>query len=91
MKNRQRWISLVLCALPCLGATACSSTRTTFLEDGTRGYAVSCKGYLNSWQACLIKAGDLCESRGYRTVAGDEYDRSMIIACRNPAAATAAK
>jgi hypothetical protein len=77
---------MALCALVCLGAAACSSTPTTFLEDGTRGYAVTCKGYLNSWQACLVKAGQICQSRGYRTIAGEEYDRSMLIACKDTAA-----
>jgi hypothetical protein len=77
---------MALCALVCLGTAACSSTPTTFLEDGTRGYAVTCKGYLNSWQACLVKAGRICQSRGYRTIAGEEYDRSMIIACNDSAA-----
>ncbi len=87
MKIYPRWTSLALCAFLCLGASACSSTRTTFLDDGARGYAVTCKGYLNSWQACLIEAGHICEARGYKTVAGDEYDRSMIIACKDPAPA----
>jgi hypothetical protein len=81
----RRLPSMALCALGCLGAAACSSTPTTYLEDGTRGYAVTCKGYLNSWQNCLIEAGRICQSRGYRAIAGEEYDRSMIIACRDGA------
>ena len=86
MKIYRQWPALVLCVFVCLGVSACS-TRTAFLEDGTRGYALSCKGYLNSWQACLVQAGRICESRGYRTIAGDEYDRTMIIACKEPGAA----
>lgn len=82
MNTPRQWISLVLCTFLCLGAAACSSTRTTYLEDGGRGYSLSCKGYLNSWQNCLIKAGRICESRGYRTIASDEYDRTMLVTCK---------
>lgn len=86
--NRSRQLtSLALCAFLGLGATACSSTRTTYLEDGGRGYSLSCKGYLNSWQNCLIKAGRMCKSRGYRTIASDEYDRTMLVTCKEPGAA----
>jgi hypothetical protein len=83
MNIHRYWLSLAVCGLVCLGTSACSSTPTTYLEDGTRGYAVTCKGYLNSWEACLVKAGRICQSRGYRTVSGEEYDRSMIIACKD--------
>lgn len=79
--------ALALCTFACLGIAACSTTRTTFLDDGSRGYALSCKGYLNSWQACLIEAGQICGARGYRTIAGNEYDRNMIITCKDPGAA----
>ncbi len=86
MKIYRHVSSLALCALVCLGTAACSSTpTTTYLEDGTRGYAVTCKGYLNSWQNCLIEAGRICQSRGFRTITGEEYDRSMIVACKDTA------
>ncbi len=87
MNTFRQWRSLALCAFLCLGMTACSSTRTTYLEDGGRGYSLSCKGYLNSWQNCLIKAGRICESRGYRTITSDEYDRTMLVTCKDPGAA----
>lgn len=87
MKTRRHLAPLALCAFICCGLAACSATRTTYLADGGRGYAVGCKGYLNNWQACLVKAGAICKSRGYRTIAADEYDRTMIIACNETTAA----
>jgi hypothetical protein len=87
MNTQRLWSPLVWSAFLCLGATACSSTRTTYLEDGGRGYSLSCKGSLNSWQNCLIKAGRICESRGYRTIAADEYERTMLVTCKEPGSA----
>ena len=91
MKTTSHWVGRLSCALAsvlvCLVAASCSSTRTTFLEDGTRGYSISCKGYLNNWNSCLIKAGKICETRGYRTLRSEEYDRTLLIACRSPVAA----
>jgi hypothetical protein len=89
MKTSLHWFPRALCVLACLGAVSCSSTRTTYLEDGSRGYSISCKGYLNNWDSCLIKAGKLCESRGYKTIRSEEYDRIMLIACKTPTAAAA--
>ena len=87
MKTSWQWFPRVLCVLACLGAVSCGSTRKMFLEDGTRGYSITCKGYLNNWESCLIKAGKLCESRGYRTIRSEEYDRTLLIACKEPMAA----
>lgn len=70
--------------LACLSAASCGSTRTTFLDDGARGYSISCRGFFNSWDACLIKAGKICETRGYRTIRSEEYDRKLLIACKDP-------
>jgi hypothetical protein len=90
MKTSWQWIARTVCVLACVGAASCGSTKTTFLEDGTHGYTIRCKGYLNSWESCLIKAGKLCESRGYRTIRSEEYDRTMIVACKVPGAASMA-
>lgn len=85
MNKSLKWIPRILCVLACLAAAACGSIRTTFLEDGSRGYSISCKGYLTSWNSCLIKAGKICEARGYRTIRSEEYDRELLIACKEKA------
>ena len=87
MRTNRQWLLRVLCVLASVSAVSCSSTRTTFLEDGSRGYSISCKGYLNNWQSCLIKAGKICQARGYKTLRSEEYDRTLLIACRETVAA----
>jgi hypothetical protein len=79
----------LICVLASVALASCGSLRTTYLADGTRGYAISCRGFLNSWDSCLVKAGRICGSRGYDTIEGDKYDRSLLIGCKAPA--TAAK
>lgn len=74
----------VLSLTLCLAASACSTQRTTYLPDGRKAYAVSCRGLLNSWQSCLVKAGRACGTRGYDTIRGEEYDRELLFACKAP-------
>jgi len=81
MKRHRR----VLLISVTLTVTACAGQRTTYLPDGRMAYAISCKGVLNSWQSCLIKAGRICGMRGYQAVRSEEYDRELLIAC-NPRA-----
>jgi hypothetical protein len=66
-----------------LAMTSCAGQRTTYLPDGRMAYAISCRGFLNSWQSCLIKAGRICGMRGYQPIRSEEYDRELLIAC-NP-------
>lgn len=49
----------------------CVSQSETYLPDGSRGYAISCHGAMQSMSACLERAGQLCRSQGYRV-----FDRS---------------
>ena len=57
---------------------SCASERTTYLADGSRGYSVSCRGFLNSWDQCLVKAGRVCGSRGYNIINDSQYDRTLL-------------
>ena len=66
-----------------LAASACSSQRTTYLPDGHSAYAISCRGFLNSWQSCLVRAGRICGARGYDVVRGEEADRELLFACKS--------
>jgi hypothetical protein len=83
------WAARLVGVLTCVALASCAGQRTTYLADGSRGYSISCRGFLNSWDNCLVKAGRICGARGYETIEGDRYDRTMLIGCRGPA--TAAK
>lgn len=77
-----KWLWRMLWVAALLAATSCVSQRTTYLPDGEMAYAISCRGFLDSWQSCLIKAGRICGMRGYRAIRSEEYDRELIIACK---------
>jgi hypothetical protein len=77
----QLWARLV-CVLTSVALVSCAGLRTTYLADGSRGYAISCRGFLNSWDACLVKAGRICGAHGYDVIEGDKYDRTMLIGCK---------
>lgn len=81
------WAGRMLCVLASVALASCAGLRTTYLADGTRGYAISCRGFLNTWDSCLVKAGRICGPRGYDTIEGDKYDRSLLIGCKNTSAA----
>jgi hypothetical protein len=84
---RNSWSSklLLLCVcLTCLSASACSSQRVTYLPNGQKAYAISCRGALNSWQSCLVHAGRICGTRGYDAIRSEEYDRELLFACKTP-------
>jgi len=63
--------------------TGCSTHRT-YLADGSRGYSITCRGFLNTWDSCLVKAGKLCGARGYTTIRSSEFDRALLISCKVP-------
>jgi hypothetical protein len=68
----------------CVVVSGCGTQRTTYLPDGRKAYAISCRGYLNSWQTCLVGAGRTCGTRGYDIIRGEEYDRELLFACKAP-------
>jgi len=78
-----------VCVVATVTLVSCGSLRTTYLDNGTRGYAIACRGFLNSWHSCLVKAGRICGQRGYDIIDSDKYDRTLLIGCKAPA--TAAK
>ena len=80
------------CVLAALTLVSCGGLRTTYLADGSQGYLVSCKGFLNSWESCLVKAGKICGSRGYNAIRSEQYDRTILFSCKTlDTAATNAK
>lgn len=84
---RSSWLSyplLLSVCLTCLAASACSAQRVTYLPNGQKAYAISCRGVLNSWQSCLVHAGRICGARGYDAIRSEEYDRELLFACKTP-------
>jgi hypothetical protein len=75
-------MSFLMLLTASLAASACSSHRTTYLPDGRSAYAISCRGVLNSWQTCLVRAGRICGARGYDVVRSEEGDRELLFACK---------
>jgi hypothetical protein len=90
MQTVRTWAAAVICALTSIIVASCASERTTYLASGARGYSVSCRGFLNSWDSCLVKAGRICGTRGYEVINEDQYDRTLMFGCKS-AATTAGK
>jgi len=78
-----RWHCLLL-LLVSLAVSACSGQRITYLPSGQKAYAISCKGFLNSWQSCLVHAGRVCGARGYEAIRSEEFDRELLFSCKAP-------
>jgi hypothetical protein len=57
-----------------LALSACATSKQTYMPDGRSGYTIDCSGQALSWGGCFQKAGELCGSKGYDTLAqaGDE-------------------
>jgi hypothetical protein len=81
-----RAIATAVAASLLTALAACGTTKPMYAADGRPSVLITCKGYLSSWSACLVKAGRACASRGYDTLHSDEYDRTLIIACKRAAA-----
>jgi hypothetical protein len=84
MRTIWSWAARVLCALVSVTLVSCGGLRTTYLADGTKGYAVSCRGFLNTWDACLVKAGRMCGAQGYDIIESDKYGRTLLVGCKVP-------
>lgn len=85
MQSSWRWLVRTLCGVVAIALVACGGLRTVYLPDGTKGYQITCKGVLNSWSACLEKAGQICGVRGYTAIRSEEYDRELMVSCKSAA------
>jgi hypothetical protein len=83
--NRHWWIGALGVAAS-LAAAGCAGLRTTYLENGNKGYLITCRGYFNTFESCLVKAGRICKTQGYDTIRSDEYDRTLLVACKTSTA-----
>ena len=70
------------CVAGSLALAACSTAKPIYLSSGTQGYLVTCKGFLNDWESCLVKAGRTCGANGYDVSRHEEYDRTLIVSCK---------
>jgi hypothetical protein len=82
LRNWRQNLALVVCGLASLGLAGCGSMRTIYLDDGRAGYLITCKGLLNSWENCLLAAGNMCRTNGYDAIRTEEYDRTLLVACK---------
>ena len=89
MRTIGSWAARVIGALTLLTLVSCGSLRTTYLADGSKGYAIACRGFLNTWDSCLVKACRICGARFYDTIEGDKYDRTLLIGCKGTTGAAA--
>lgn len=80
MSHITRFASLALAA----GLlTACSTTAApTYTSSGVAGYRINCGGFLGDGDlgSCYQKAGDLCQSQGYRVL--QTSLGSLIVECK---------
>jgi hypothetical protein len=92
MNKNWQWALRAACVAASLALVSCGGLRTTYMPDGSQGYLVSCKGFMNSWESCLVKAGKICGTRGYNAIRSEPYDRTILFSCNGPdAIATNAK
>jgi len=78
-----------LCFALCVMSLAgCTNYKQTHLENGEVGYSIQCYSYRSKlWNACYIKAGDICGVRGYEVLSksGDNIYRdkkNLWIKCK---------
>ncbi|GCB03891.1 lipoprotein [Ralstonia sp. SET104] len=75
-----RWIALVACA----ALSACASSSQTFGPDGEVAYNLNCSGLARTWGMCLEKAGEICQTRGYRIISSSADTGALMTAAANP-------
>lgn len=66
-----------------LGLTACASSSQTYGPDGEVAYNLNCSGLARTWGACLERAGDICQAKGYRIISSNGDTASLIVASAN--------
>ena len=68
----------------------CSSTKEIYTPEGSIVYAISCQ--LQSYDSCIMKAGETCGTLGYRFVLADgsPVPASALLPAAAPAVGTEA-
>ena len=68
---------LIVVIIISLSVFSCATTKETYTSTGKKGYAIDCSGTLLTWNLCYEEAGELCKSRGYKTLDKQESRTSM--------------
>ena len=68
---------LIVVIIISLSVFSCATTKETYTSAGKKGYAIDCSGTLLTWNLCYEEAGELCKSRGYKTLDKQESRTSM--------------
>lgn len=63
-----------------VGLTACASSSQTYGPDGEVAYNLNCSGLARTWGACLEKAGDICQQKGYKILSSSGETAALIAA-----------
>lgn len=67
-----------------LALTGCAISSQTFGPDGEKAYSLNCSGLAMTWGACLEKAGDICQEKGYKIISSSGDTGALIAAAANP-------
>lgn len=65
MKNIRIAAALVVLAV----VSGCAAASKTYGPDGRLAFSINCSGAFLTWGECFKKAGDICGSGGYDTLA----------------------
>src|SRR5262245_48146918 len=55
----------LLVATLVLALAGCASATRMTTPDGRQGYTVECSGAMQDWDACFVRADQLCKEQGY--------------------------
>lgn len=72
-----RWIAVVAM---CMAVSACAVASKTYGPNGQPAYVVNCSGAALNWGMCQQKAGDICQSSGYKILAINGQTTPTVIA-----------
>jgi hypothetical protein len=61
---------------------SCATAKLTYLDNGQPAYLVKCGGWFANWNACVVKAGQVCRRRGYSVSSADEFEGRMLLTCK---------
>ena len=71
----RKTLLLVVAAL-----SGCASSSQTYGPDGEVAYNLNCSGLARTWGACLERAGDICQTKGYRIISSSGDTGALIAA-----------
>ena len=55
----------------------CASVKETYLQDGSKAYALNCSGLARGWDKCYSSAGELCGTKGYNIM--EKFSEGVVV------------